>query len=78
MPRSSPRGGRAQLDLTDALVGHLFFKCDEMGLSWVFTVKTLFILRKISLNSCLKGLSQLYTGRASGSSTGNQIKYGVA
>ena len=55
MPRSSPRGGRAQLDLTDALVGHLFFECDEMGLSWVFTVKTLFILRKISLNLCLKG-----------------------
>ena len=33
MPRSSSRGGWAQLNLTDALVGHLFFKCDEMGLS---------------------------------------------
>ena len=53
------------------LVARLFFKCDEMRLSWVFyRQNTKVILRKISLNSCLKGLSQLYTERASGSSTG--------
>ena len=58
------------------LVGHLFFKCDEMRLSWVFyRQNTKVILRKISLNSCLKGLSQLYTERASGSSTGKVFLY---
>ena len=53
------------------LVGFPFFKCDEIRLSWVLTVKTTVILLKISLNSCLLGLHQLYTGRAGGSSRGN-------
>ena len=43
--------------------------CDKIRLSWVLTVKTTVIfLKKISLNSCLIGLDQLYTGRAGESS----------
>ena len=45
------------------LVGHPFFRCDEMRLRWVFTVKT--------LSSCCseKYLRiHVYTGRAGGSS----------
>ena len=51
------------------LVGLPFFKCDEMRLSWVFTVQiAVIVVWKISLNSCLIGLDQLYTDRVSRSS----------
>ena len=51
------------------LVQHLFFKCDEMSLRWVFTIKTAFILLKgifefVFLIEC----DQLYRRRAGGSS----------
>ena len=41
-----------------------------MRLRWVFTVQTVVILLKVSLNSCLIGLDQLYRGRTGGSSSG--------
>ena len=41
-----------------------------MRLRWVFTVQTVVILLKVSLNSCLIGLDQLYRGRTGRSSRG--------
>ena len=63
------------------LVGLPFVKCHEMwwnalfGLRWVFTVQiAVIVVWKISFNSCLIGLDQLYTDRASRSSREKDLK----
>ena len=43
----------------------------------VFTVKTTVILLKISWNSCLIGLDQLFTGRPGGSSRGKGFNHDI-
>ena len=50
------------------VVGHLFFKFDEMRLRLVFTIKTTVILPKSIAEFVFNRNQQLYTGRAGGSS----------
>ena len=49
------------------LVCHLFFKCNEMRLSWVFTVKTAVILLKYIFEFMFNKARLTFTGRAGGS-----------
>ena len=76
---SHPRHSKSSLPYRRKIVAQMLFLkvefwgfsllCDKIRLSWVLTVKTTVIfLKKISLNSCLIGLDQLYTGRAGESS----------